>query len=210
MTKVKSAVAPVKTAVPLPLNEIIAGDCIDVMNSLPAESIDLIFADPPYNLQLKGDLHRPDNSKVDAVDDHWDQFSSFRAYDEFTTAWLKAARRLLKPNGAIWVIGSYHNIFRVGASLQNEGFWILNDVVWRKSNPMPNFRGKRFTNAHETMIWAGKSETSKYTFNYDALKALNEGIQMRSDWVHGNACKERESLVDQIPRTLPRCGCYLC
>jgi modification methylase len=145
MTKVKSAVAPVKTAVPLPLNEIIAGDCIDVMNSLPAESIDLIFADPPYNLQLKGDLHRPDNSKVDAVDDHWDQFSSFRAYDEFTTAWLKAARRLLKPNGAIWVIGSYHNIFRVGASLQNEGFWILNDVVWRKSNPMP-------ANTHSTTM----------------------------------------------------------
>jgi modification methylase len=196
MTKVKSAVAPVKTAVPLPLNEIIAGDCIDVMNSLPAESIDLIFADPPYNLQLKGDLHRPDNSKVDAVDDHWDQFSSFRAYDEFTTAWLKAARRLLKPNGAIWVIGSYHNIFRVGASLQNEGFWILNDVVWRKSNPMPNFRGKRFTNAHETMIWAGKNEASKYTFNYDALKALNEGIQMRSDWVLP-ICTGHERLKDE-------------
>ena len=196
MTKVKSAVAPVKTAVPLPLNEIIAGDCIDVMNSLPAESIDLIFADPPYNLQLKGDLHRPDNSKVDAVDDHWDQFSSFRAYDDFTTAWLKAARRLLKPNGAIWVIGSYHNIFRVGAALQNEGFWILNDVVWRKSNPMPNFRGKRFTNAHETMIWAGKSEASKYTFNYDALKALNEGIQMRSDWVLP-ICTGHERLKDE-------------
>ena len=192
MTKVKSAVAPVKTAVPLPLNEIIAGDCIDVMNSLPAESIDLIFADPPYNLQLKGYLHRPDNSKVDAVDDHWDQFSSFRAYDEFTTAWLKAARRLLKPNGAIWVIGSYHNIFRVGASLQNEGFWILNDVVWRKSNPMPNFRGK----LSQTMIWAGKNEASKYTFNYDALKALNEGIQMRSDWVLP-ICTGHERLKDE-------------
>ncbi|WP_415404927.1 site-specific DNA-methyltransferase [Tateyamaria sp. SN3-11] len=186
----------VKGAEALPLNQILAGDCIDIMNSLPAGSVDLIFADPPYNLQLKGELHRPDNSKVDAVDDHWDQFNSFRAYDDFTTAWLKAARRLLKPNGAIWVIGSYHNIFRVGASLQNEGFWILNDVVWRKSNPMPNFRGKRFTNAHETMIWAGKSEASKYTFNYEALKALNEGIQMRSDWVLP-ICTGRERLKDE-------------
>jgi modification methylase len=167
----------------LPLNSILAGDCIEMMNSLPENSVDLIFADPPYNLQLKGDLHRPDNSKVDAVDDEWDQFDSFRAYDDFTTEWLKAARRILKPNGAIWVIGSYHNIFRVGSTLQNQGFWILNDVVWRKSNPMPNFRGKRFTNAHETMIWASKSEGAKYTFNYEALKALNEGIQMRSDWV---------------------------
>lgn len=167
----------------LPLNEILAGDCIDVMNSLPEGSIDLIFADPPYNLQLKGTLHRPDNSKVDAVDDDWDQFSSFAAYDEFSRAWLKAARRLLKPNGAIWVIGSYHNIFRVGAAMQDAGFWILNDVVWRKSNPMPNFRGKRLTNAHETMIWAGKTDASKYTFNYEALKELNDGVQMRSDWV---------------------------
>lgn len=177
-TKIKA-----KEALDLPLNEIINGDCIEVMNSLPENSVDLIFADPPYNLQLKGDLHRPDNSKVDAVDDAWDQFSSFDAYDRFTKAWLKAARRILKPNGAIWVIGSYHNIFRVGAALQNEGYWILNDVVWRKSNPMPNFRGKRLTNAHETMIWASKEEASKYTFNYDALKSLNEGIQMRSDWV---------------------------
>ncbi len=167
----------------LPLNKILDGDCIERMNALPAESVDLIFADPPYNLQLRGDLHRPDNSKVDAVDDAWDQFSSFGAYDKFTHEWLKAARRLLKPNGAIWVIGSYHNVFRMGAELQNQGFWILNDVVWRKSNPMPNFRGKRLTNAHETMIWASKEEGSKYTFNYEALKALNEGIQMRSDWV---------------------------
>ncbi|MEM6758045.1 MAG: site-specific DNA-methyltransferase [Pseudomonadota bacterium] len=185
----------VKGAHALPLNQIIAGDCIAGMNSLPAGSIDLIFADPPYNLQLKGELHRPDNSKVDAVNDHWDQFNSFRAYDDFTTEWLRAARRLLKPDGAIWVIGSYHNIFRVGAALQNEGFWILNDVVWRKANPMPNFRGKRFTNAHETMIWAGKSEDSKYTFNYEALKALNEGIQMRSDWVLP-ICTGHERLKD--------------
>ena len=176
MTKPNSADA-------LPINTILDGDCIDVMNGLPAASVDLIFADPPYNLQLKGDLHRPDNSVVDAVDDDWDHFSSFKAYDQFTRAWLKAARRLLKPDGAIWVIGSYHNIFRVGSSLQDAGYWILNDVVWRKSNPMPNFRGKRFTNAHETMIWASKSEGAKYTFNYEALKALNEGIQMRSDWV---------------------------
>jgi len=172
-----------KGADALPLNQILAGDCIDVMTSLPQASVDLIFADPPYNLQLKGTLHRPDNSRVDAVDDHWDQFSSFKAYDDFTASWLAAARRLLKPNGAIWVIGSYHNIFRVGATLQNTGFWILNDVVWRKSNPMPNFRGKRLTNAHETMIWASRDEAAKYTFNYEALKALNEGIQMRSDWV---------------------------
>jgi len=172
-----------KAAAQLPLNQILDGDCVEVMNSLPAGSVDMIFADPPYNLQLRGDLHRPDNSKVDAVDDAWDQFASFKAYDKFTRAWLKAARRLLKPNGGIWVIGSYHNIFRVGAELQNQGFWILNDVVWRKTNPMPNFRGMRLTNAHETMIWASKEEASKYTFNYDALKALNEGIQMRSDWV---------------------------
>ena len=170
-------------AAALPLNTILDGDCIERMLALPEESVDLIFADPPYNLQLRGDLHRPDNSKVDAVDDHWDQFESFKSYDDFTRDWLAAARRLLKPNGAIWVIGSYHNVFRMGAELQNQGFWILNDVVWRKSNPMPNFRGKRLTNAHETLIWASKSESAKYTFNYEALKALNEGIQMRSDWV---------------------------
>ncbi len=180
----------------LPLNQIVDGDCIERMRSLPAESIDLIFADPPYNLQLRGDLHRPDNSKVDAVDDHWDQFESFKVYDDFTRDWLGAARRVLKPSGAIWVIGSYHNVFRMGAELQNQGFWILNDVVWRKSNPMPNFRGKRLTNAHETLIWASKSEGSKYTFNYEALKALNEGIQMRSDWVIP-LCTGGERLKDE-------------
>jgi len=185
-----------KEAQALPLNTILSGDCIDAMNALPECSIDLIFADPPYNLQLRGDLHRPDNSLVDAVDDHWDQFDSFAAYDKFTRAWLAAARRLLKPNGAIWVIGSYHNIFRVGAALQDQGYWILNDVIWRKANPMPNFRGKRFTNAHETMIWAGKDEASKYTFNYEALKALNEGIQMRSDWVLP-ICNGHERLKDE-------------
>ncbi|MGB1208374.1 MAG: site-specific DNA-methyltransferase [Paracoccaceae bacterium] len=184
-----------KPAAMLPRNTILDGDCIEAMRGLPDNCIDLIFADPPYNLQLRGDLHRPDNSLVDAVDDAWDQFSSFAAYDRFTRAWLSEARRILKPDGAIWVIGSYHNIFRVGAALQDAGFWILNDVVWRKSNPMPNFRGKRLTNAHETMIWASKSEGAKYTFNYDALKALNEGIQMRSDWVLP-ICSGSERLKD--------------
>ena len=178
-----------------PCDEVVAGDCIEVMEALPEGSVDLIFADPPYNLQLKGDLHRPDNSRVDAVDDAWDQFSSFAAYDDFSRRWLSAARRLLKPTGAIWVIGSYHNVFRLGASLQDLGFWILNDVVWRKSNPMPNFRGKRFTNAHETLIWAAKSEAAKYTFNYEALKALNEEVQMRSDWLLP-LCTGHERLKD--------------
>jgi len=180
----------------LPLNTIMETDCVEAMNSLPADSIDLIFADPPYNLQLRGDLHRPDNSKVDAVDNDWDKFSSFALYDTFTKNWLSAARRILKPNGAIWVVGSYHNIFRVGSEIQNQGFWILNDVVWRKSNPMPNFRGMRLTNAHETLIWASKSEKSKYTFNYDALKSLNDGIQMRSDWVLP-ICTGHERLKDE-------------
>ena len=180
----------------LPKDVVLQGDCVSIMDSLPEASVDLIFADPPYNLQLKGNLHRPDNSKVDAVDDHWDSFASFKAYDTFTADWLKAARRILKPTGAIWVIGSYHNIFRVGAELQNQGFWILNDVIWRKSNPMPNFRGKRLTNAHETLIWAGKSEAGKYTFNYDALKALNEDLQMRSDWVLP-LCTGSERLKDE-------------
>lgn len=184
-----------KGAATLPLDTILDGDCIEAMLSLPEASVDLIFADPPYNLQLKGELHRPDNSKVDAVDDHWDHFDSLKLYDDFTRAWLAAARRLLKPNGVIWVIGSYHNVFRLGAELQNQGFWILNDVVWRKSNPMPNFRGKRLTNAHETLIWASKEEASKYTFNYEALKALNEGVQMRSDWVLP-ICTGHERLKD--------------
>jgi modification methylase len=183
-------------ASPLPLDQILGGDCVQVMNGLPEGSVDLIFADPPYNLQLKGELHRPDNSMVDAVDDHWDRFSSFAAYDRFTRDWLAAARRLLKPNGALWVIGSYHNIFLVGAALQDQGFWVLNDVVWRKSNPMPNFRGKRLTNAHETLIWASRSEAARYTFNYEALKELNDGVQMRSDWVIP-LCTGGERLKDE-------------
>ena len=156
---------------------ILIGDCVAEMDRLPADSVDCVFADPPYNLQLGGDLTRPDNSRVDGVDDDWDKFDSFRAYDEFTRGWLAEARRVLKPDGAIWVIGSYHNIFRVGTAIQDTGFWILNDVVWRKSNPMPNFRGARLTNAHETLIWAAKSQKSKYTFNYRALKTSNDDLQ---------------------------------
>src|SRR5471032_102933 len=165
-------------------SRILVGDCVAEMAKLPAGSVDLVFSDPPYNLQLKGDLKRPDDSRVDAVDDDWDKFSSFSAYDDFTRAWLLACRRVLKPNGTLWVIGSYHNIFRVGSALQDLGFWVLNDIIWRKTNPMPNFRGRRFTNAHETMIWASRDQDSRgYTFNYEALKAANEDVQMRSDWL---------------------------
>ena len=162
---------------------IIQGDSLEVLRTFPDRSVDLVFADPPYNLQLGGDLLRPDNSKVDAVDDDWDQFASFEAYDAFTHAWLQECRRVLKDDGSLWVIGSYHNIFRVGSALQDLGFWILNDVIWRKSNPMPNFKGTRFSNAHETLIWAAKGRGQKrYTFNYDALKIANDDLQMRSDW----------------------------
>ena len=166
----------------LKLDQVIEGDCVDSMRALPDGCADLVFADPPYNLQLKNELRRPDQSKVDAVDDEWDQFASFADYDRFTREWLTEARRVLKDTGAIWVIGSYHNIFRVGAILQDLGFWILNDVVWRKTNPMPNFRGRRFTNAHETLIWATRNPKQQYTFNYEAMKALNDELQMRSDW----------------------------
>jgi modification methylase len=169
--------------VPRVVDQIITGDCIAELGSLPAASIDLVFADPPYNLQLQRDLRRPDNSRVDGVNDAWDKFVSFRAYDEFTRAWLLACRRVMKPSATLWVIGSYHNIFRVGAILQDLDFWILNDVIWRKTNPMPNFRGRRFTNAHETLIWAARESGSKgYTFNYESLKAGNDDVQMRSDW----------------------------
>jgi modification methylase len=167
----------------LPRNELILGDCFEVMESLPEASVDLIFADPPYNLQLPGDLRRPNDSLVDGVDEAWDKFDSPEAYDAFSRKWLGAARRVLKDDGALWVIGSYHNIFRLGTALQDLGFWFLNDVIWRKSNPMPNFRGRRFTNAHETLIWCSKSCNQKrYTFNYSAMKALNGDLQMRSDW----------------------------
>jgi modification methylase len=164
-------------------NVVQVGECVALMDGMPEGSVDLIFADPPYNLQLEGELYRPNNTRVDGVDEDWDRFDSFAAYDDFTRAWLRAARRVLKDNGSLWVIGSYHNIFRVGTALQDLDYWILNDVVWRKSNPMPNFRGRRFTNAHETMIWAAKDRDARYTFNYEAMKALNDDLQMRSDWL---------------------------
>jgi len=167
----------------LPCDEIITGDCLEAMAGLPAASIDLVFADPPYNLQLSGELHRPNNSRVDGVEEDWDKFAGFDEYDRFTRSWLAACRRLLKPHGGLWVIGTYHNIFRIGAALQDLGFWILNDIVWRKTNPMPNFRGRRFTNAHETLLWCAVSREARYTFNYEAMKALNEDLQMRSDWL---------------------------
>jgi modification methylase len=167
----------------LPLDTILQGDCIAEMARLPDKSVDMIFADPPYNLQLGGDLFRPEGSRVDAVDDEWDKFESLTTYDNFTRDWLEQARRVLKDDGTIWVIGSYHNIYRVGALLQDADFWILNDIVWRKTNPMPNFRGTRFTNAHETLIWCAKEERARYTFNYRAMKALNDDLQMRSDWL---------------------------
>lgn len=193
----RSARSAKKTS--LPLDEILVGDCVEAMNRLPAGSVDLVFADPPYNLQLRGELKRPNESKVDGVIDAWDQFSSFDAYDRFTRDWLAAARRVLKPDGALWVIGSYHNIFRVGSALQDLDYWVLNDIIWRKTNPMPNFRGKRFTNAHETLIWAAKSDSSKVTFNYEAMKALNDDLQMRSDWTLP-ICTGAERIKDEDGR----------
>jgi modification methylase len=183
LEKIRTA-APrtVEAPVQLPLDQILRGDCIAAMRALPAKSVDLIFADPPYNLQLGGDLSRPDGSHVDAVTDEWDKFDSLSAYDKFTREWLAEAKRILKDNGAIWVIGSYHNIYKVGAAIQDLGYWILNDIVWRKTNPMPNFKGTRFTNAHETLIWASMGEKSRYTFNYRSMKTLNDELQMRSDW----------------------------
>ena len=178
----KREAAPRPALALLPLDTILTGDCVAEMAKLPAKSIDMIFADPPYNLQLGGDLFRPEGGRVDAVDDAWDKFATFAAYDAFTRAWLAEARRVLKDDGTLWVIGSYHNIFRVGAALQDAGFWVLNDIVWRKANPMPNFKGTRFTNAHETLIWCSKGEKARYTFNYHAMKGLNDGLQMRSDW----------------------------
>ena len=194
--------APRVSFAPQLINQIVTGDCIAELGKLPAASIDLVFADPPYNLQLQRDLKRPDNSRVDGVDDAWDKFSSFAAYDEFTRAWLLACRRVMKRSATLWVIGSYHNIFRVGAILQDLGFWVLNDVIWRKANPMPNFRGRRFTNAHETLIWASReAEKSDYTFNYEALKAGNEDVQMRSDWTFA-LCTGEERLKQKNGKKL--------
>ena len=167
----------------LPLDQVLLGDCVELMRMLPSASVHCVFADPPYNLQLRGELRRPDDSLVDGVDEDWDRFTDFAAYDAFTRAWLAECRRLLRKDGTLWVIGAYHNIFRIGAILQDLGFWILNDIVWRKSNPMPNFRGRRFTNAHETLIWAARGRDSRHKFNYAAMKALNDDIQMRSDWL---------------------------
>lgn len=166
----------------LPVGQILLGDCIEVLSLLPEKSVDLIFADPPYNLQLQGDLWRPNFTRVDAVVDDWDKFDDLQAYDAFSRDWLLACQRVLRDTGTIWVIGTYHNIFRLGRLMQDLGFWFLNDVLWIKTNPMPNFRGVRFTNAHETLIWASKSKAQKYTFNHHAMKTVNEGLQMRSDW----------------------------
>ena len=177
-------------------DRVVVGDCIAEMAAMPACSVDLLFADPPYNLQLRGELHRPDNSRVAGVEEAWDKFPDFKAYDAFTRAWLEAARRVLKDDGALWVIGSYHNIFRIGAQLQDLGFWVLNDVIWRKTNPMPNFRGRRFANAHETLIWCAKSAHARPTFNHDAMKALNDDLQMRSDWLLP-LCTGAERLRDE-------------
>jgi modification methylase len=176
-------------------DRILVGDCLDELRRVPTGTVDLVFADPPYNLQLASELLRPNNTRVDGVDDHWDKFSSFADYDRFSRAWLGECRRVLKPDGAIWVIGSYHNVFRLGAALQDLGFWILNDVVWRKVNPMPNFRGRRLTNAHETLIWAARDQKSRYTFNYESLKASNDDLQMRSDWLFP-ICAGPERLKD--------------
>jgi len=176
------------TREPLALDRVIIGDCVEALTNLPEASVDVVFADPPYNLQLEGELRRPNDSRVDGVDQAWDKFSSFAAYDEFTRSWLSACRRVLKPHGTLWVIGSYHNIFRVGGTLQDLGYWILNDVIWRKTNPMPNFRGRRFTNAHETLIWAAHGSRSRYTFHYESMKALNDDLQMRSDWLLPICC----------------------
>jgi modification methylase len=179
----------------LPVNTILVGDCLSELKRLPDASVDLVFADPPYNLQLASQLLRPNNTRVDGVDDEWDKFTGFAEYDRFCRAWLGECRRVLKPDGAIWVIGSYHNVFRLGATLQDLGYWILNDVIWRKVNPMPNFRGRRLTNAHETLIWAGREQKSRYTFNYESLKASNDDLQMRSDWLFP-ICSGPERLKD--------------
>ena len=195
----KKRPSPAKSCGLIETDTLHIGDCVEIMRGLPAKSVDLIFADPPYNLQLGGELARPDNSVVDAVDDAWDHFDSFAQYDQFTTDWLSAARNVLKDDGGLWVIGSYHNIFRVGKILQDLGFWILNDIIWVKTNPMPNFRGTRFTNAHETMIWASKTKEGRYKFNYELMKRLNDDKQMRSDWEIA-LCTGGERLKDKNGR----------
>ncbi|MBI9046085.1 MAG: site-specific DNA-methyltransferase [Anaerolineaceae bacterium] len=187
---------------PLPINEVLQGDCVEIMNSLPENSVDLIFADPPYNLQLQKTLYRPNLTRVDGVDEDWDRFDDFQTYDQFCIQWLQACRRILKDSGSIWVIGSYHNIYRIGAIMQDLGFWFLNDVVWIKTNPMPNFRGVRFTNAHETLLWASKKKGAKYTFNYQAMKTMNDDLQMRSDWLL-SICSGPERLKSEGKKVHP-------
>jgi len=187
--------------VELPLDQVLVGDCTEMLRLLPPASVHAIFADPPYNLQLRGELRRPDDSLVDAVDDAWDRFADFGAYDRFTRDWLAECRRVLRKDGTIWVIGAYHNVFRLGAALQDLGFWILNDVIWRKANPMPNFRGRRFTNAHETLVWAARGQDSRHRFNYAAMKALNDDVQMRSDWFIP-LCTGQERLRDEAGNKL--------
>lgn len=183
----------------VPVNRVLQGECIAELRKLPRSSVDLVFADPPYNLQLDRTLLRPNDSVVAGVDDAWDKFATFADYDRFCREWLAECRRVLKPDGAIWVIGSYHNVFRLGTALQDLGFWMQNDIIWRKVNPMPNFRGKRFTNAHETLIWAGRDRKSKVTFNYDGLKAGGDDVQMRSDWLFP-ICSGPERLKDDDGR----------
>jgi DNA modification methylase len=178
------------------LNKIIKGDSVEILKKLPDNSVDLIFADPPYNLQLNGELWRPNQTKVDAVDDEWDKFTDFQTYDKFSEEWLKECRRVLKKDGSIWVIGSYHNIFRIGKIMQDVGLWVLNDVLWIKTNPMPNFKGTRFNNAHETLIWASKDKDSRYTFHYKTMKAFNDDLQLRSDW-YIPICNGGERLKDE-------------
>jgi len=194
--------AMVESIGPFDVNRVVHGNCVDVMERLPAGCVDMVFADPPYNLQLKGELLRPDHSRVDAVDEAWDHFADFAAYDAFTRRWLAAVRRVLKPDGTLWVIGTYHNIFRVGTILQDLGYWVLNDIVWRKTNPMPNFRGRRFTNAHETLIWCSRDRKSRPRFNYHAMKSLNDDVQMRSDWLIP-VCGGAERLKSQGQRSHP-------
>ena len=192
---VRSIMNKAKPSAELVPNRILVGECLALLATLPDRSVDMVFADPPYNLQLGGDLLRPNHTRVDGVDEEWDKFTDFAAYDAFTRAWLAEARRVLKDDGCLWVIGSYHNIFRVGTAVQDLGFWMLNDIIWRKTNPMPNFRGTRFTNAHETLIWAAKDKDARYHFNYEVMKNLNDDLQMRSDWLFP-ICSGGERLRD--------------
>ena len=185
-----------KQIISISSSKYILGDSLRELKKINDQSVDMVFSDPPYNLQLSKTLYRPDATKVSGVNDEWDKFNNFEDYDIFTRTWLSEVKRILKPDGCLWVIGSYHNIYRIGYILQNLNFWILNDIIWRKTNPMPNFKGTRFTNAHETLIWAANSQCSKYTFNYQTMKQLNNNKQMRSDDWLINICSGQERLKD--------------